>query len=175
MRRTLLLLSFLLLSFSMGSRTRAADLSLLGLGSDPGAPLAADGAVTSTAESFAAVEHAEPVLVASLASPGTTAGARPVQSGVASYYGHGDGFHGRRTANGEIFDAYGRMTAAHTTMRFGTKLRVVNRANGRSVVVRINDRGPYVGSRILDLSYVAAKELGMLSSGTARVDLYVVR
>lgn len=90
------------------------------------------------------------------------------QTGMASYYGVGDGFHGRRTANGETFDAYG-MTAAHKTLKFGTCLIVTNTYNGKKAKVRINDRGPYSGGRILDLSYGAAQAIGMVSSGTARV------
>lgn len=90
------------------------------------------------------------------------------QTGMASYYGVGDGFHGRRTASGEIFDAYG-MTSAHRTLKFGTCLIVTNMYNGKKTKVRINDRGPYSGGRILDLSYGAAQAIGMVSSGTARI------
>ncbi|MEY4064316.1 MAG: rare lipoA family protein [Pseudomonadota bacterium] len=90
------------------------------------------------------------------------------QTGRASYYGVGDGFHGRRTANGEIFNAYG-FTAAHKTLRLGTCLSVTNLDNGKKTKVRVNDRGPYAGGRILDLSYGAAKAIGMVSSGTAQV------
>lgn len=92
------------------------------------------------------------------------------QTGMASYYGVGDGFHGRRTANGEIFDAYA-MTAAHKTLKFGTCLIVTNTYNGKKAKVRVNDRGPYSGGRILDLSYGAAQAIGMVSSGTARVKI----
>ncbi len=88
------------------------------------------------------------------------------QTMVASWYG--PKFHGRRTASGEIFDMY-RLTAAHKTLPFGTKLRVINPENGRSVVVKINDRGPFVRGRDLDLSYEAAKRIGLISKGTARV------
>ncbi|MBM3383223.1 MAG: septal ring lytic transglycosylase RlpA family protein [Betaproteobacteria bacterium] len=92
------------------------------------------------------------------------------QTGMASYYGVGDGFHGRRTANGETFNAYG-LTAAHRTLRFGSCLLVTNLYNGRKAKVRVNDRGPYSGGRILDLSYGAAQAVGMVSSGTARVSI----
>ncbi|MEA1834648.1 septal ring lytic transglycosylase RlpA family protein [Methylobacterium durans] len=88
------------------------------------------------------------------------------QSGVASWYG--PGFQGRRTANGERFNTHA-MTAAHRTLPFGTRVRVTNRTNGRSVVVRINDRGPFVGGRVIDLSNASARALGV--SGTARVSL----
>jgi rare lipoprotein A len=91
--------------------------------------------------------------------------------GIASYYG--PRFHGRRTANGEPFDM-NRLTAAHRALSFGTIVEVTNLANGRSVRVRVNDRGPYVPGRILDLSYGAAQRLGMIGSGLARVRIRVV-
>jgi rare lipoprotein A len=88
--------------------------------------------------------------------------------GLASWYG--PGFHGRRTANGERFNQYA-LTAAHRSLPMGTKVEVTNLSNGRQVEVRINDRGPYVGPRVIDLSYGTARALGMLGSGTARVRL----
>ncbi|MEJ2155694.1 MAG: septal ring lytic transglycosylase RlpA family protein [Desulfobacteraceae bacterium] len=90
------------------------------------------------------------------------------QHGVASWYGRD--FHGRRTSNGEVYDMYG-LTAAHKTLPLGTYVRVVNLENNRSVDVRVNDRGPFVRGRIIDLSYTAAKQLGMVGPGTARVKL----
>ncbi|TDR32975.1 septal ring lytic transglycosylase RlpA family protein [Hydromonas duriensis] len=96
---------------------------------------------------------------------------RALQTGVASYYG--PGFHGRRTANGETFNM-NAMTAAHRTLPFGTKLKVTNLNNGQSTIVRVNDRGPYVGGRIIDLSVAAAKQIGSTTSGTAQVKLEVV-
>ena len=92
-------------------------------------------------------------------------------AGSASYYGKA--FHGRRTANGEHFNM-NSMTAAHKTLPFGTKVKVTNRSNGKSVVVRINDRGPYVRGRVIDLSRAAAARIGMLGSGTARVSINVL-
>jgi len=86
----------------------------------------------------------------------------------ASYYGYGDGFDGSRTANGERFDAAAH-TTAHRSLPFGTKLLVTNPANGRSVVVRVNDRGPYIAGRGLDLSHGAFVKLASASSGVARV------
>ncbi|HUT98632.1 MAG TPA: septal ring lytic transglycosylase RlpA family protein [bacterium] len=108
---------------------------------------------------------------------GCVRGPRPqypggAQYGMASWYGRD--FQGRPTASGEIFDMYG-YTAAHRSLPFGTRVRVTNEANGRSVVVRINDRGPWVEGRILDLSYAAAKQLGMLEAGVIRVRLEVLR
>jgi rare lipoprotein A len=85
---------------------------------------------------------------------------------IASQYGIGDGYHGRRTASGERFNTYA-LTAAHRTMRFGSRVTVTNLANGRSVAVRINDRGPFVRGRCIDLSRAAADAIGM--GGTARV------
>jgi rare lipoprotein A len=93
------------------------------------------------------------------------------ERGIASWYG--PGFDGRRTASGEIFDMRA-LTAAHRELPFGTVVRVTNRDNGRKVEVRINDRGPFARSRILDLSYGAAEELEMIGPGTARVELVVV-
>ncbi|MEN3794494.1 septal ring lytic transglycosylase RlpA family protein [Fulvimarina sp. MAC3] len=91
--------------------------------------------------------------------------------GHASYYGKR--FHGRTTANGEKFNM-NAMTAAHKTLPFGTKVKVTNRNNGKSVVVRINDRGPYVGGRVIDLSRGAAAKIGMLNSGTANVSIDIL-
>lgn len=88
------------------------------------------------------------------------------QDGVASYYGKR--FHGRKTASGTRFNMHA-LTAAHKRWRFGTLVKVTNKANGRSVVVKVNDRGPYIRGRSIDLSYGAARKLGMLGSGTARV------
>lgn len=91
--------------------------------------------------------------------------------GVASWYG--PGFNGRKTASGEIFNT-NQLTAAHKTLPFGTSVRVTNLENGRSVVVRINDRGPYVGSRVIDLSHAAAVQIGMIEDGTAKVKIEVL-
>jgi rare lipoprotein A len=90
------------------------------------------------------------------------------QEGMASWYG--PSFHGKRTASGEVYDME-KLTAAHRTLPFGTLVRVTNLANDRTVVVRINDRGPFVAGRVIDLSRAAARELDMLVSGTARVRL----
>ena len=90
------------------------------------------------------------------------------QVGIASYYKYGG-----KTANGEIFDpkAY---TAAHRYLKFGTRVLVTNLRNGRSVIVRINDRGPFVGGRIIDLSYGAAMAVGLHDSGVAEVRVAVL-
>jgi len=97
---------------------------------------------------------------------------RDLGTGVASYYGRR--FHGRLTANGERFNM-NAMTAAHKTLAFGTRVRVTNPRNGRSVVVRINDRGPFIKGRTIDLSRGAAQRIGMISSGHARVKLDIIK
>jgi rare lipoprotein A len=91
--------------------------------------------------------------------------AEAAQTGVASYYKHG-----RKTANGERFNPNG-YTAAHRHLPFGTKVLVTNLRNGRSVIVRINDRGPFAHGRVIDLSFGAAKVVGLTASGTAKVKL----
>lgn len=93
------------------------------------------------------------------------------QTGTASWYG--PGFHGRTTANGERYDM-NAMTAAHKSLKFGTKVKVTNNINGKAVVVRINDRGPYVGSRVIDLSKGAASAIDMIGPGTAKVTIEVL-
>ena len=108
------------------------------------------------------------LLSATVATSGAEArGSYAVQGGgIASWYG--PGFNGHRTANGERFNT-GAFTAAHRFFPFGSRVRVTSRRTGRSVVVRINDRGPYAAGRVIDLSYASARALGM--SGTERVTL----
>jgi len=93
------------------------------------------------------------------------------EKGMASYYGREA--HGEPTASGEKFNM-NALTAAHKTLPFDTKVRVTNLANNKSVVVRINDRGPFVAGRIIDLSYAAAKRIGMLAAGVTEVEIVVV-
>jgi rare lipoprotein A len=103
-----------------------------------------------------------------------TAGLAPLQAKAssgctsASHYGVGDGYHGQTTANGERYNAYGN-SVAHRSLPFGTKLKVTNQRNGKSVIVRVNDRGPYVGSRDLDLSYGAFSTIAHPGQGVASV------
>lgn len=97
-------------------------------------------------------------------------GSRFYQKGIASYYGKD--FDGKRTANGEIYDMTA-LTAAHRTLPFSTVLEVRNTENDRTVTVRINDRGPFVPGRIIDLSVGAARRIGMVGAGTAMVELRV--
>jgi rare lipoprotein A len=94
-----------------------------------------------------------------------------VEKGIASWYG--DPYHGRQTASGEIYDMH-RMTAAHRTLDFGTVVKVTRRDNGASVKVRINDRGPFIKGRIIDLSFAAAKKIGLDVDGVAEVKVQVV-
>jgi rare lipoprotein A len=91
-----------------------------------------------------------------------------VTRGTASYYA--DQFHGRKTANGEKFNMH-ELTAAHRFLPFGTRVKVTNLNNGKDVIVRINDRGPYVKGRIIDLSIGAAREIGIVKSGIVKVKL----
>ena len=104
------------------------------------------------------LEPEKPVPAAEAAGKATT----------VSFYGSRDGFSGRKTAAGERFNPKA-MTAAHRTLPFGTKVKITNPKNQKSVVVRINDRGPYIKGREYDLSYAAAKELGIVKAGAADV------
>jgi len=102
------------------------------------------------------------------------AGLAPLQAkaasgcSLASHYGVGDGYHGQTTANGERYNAYGHSTA-HRSLPFGTRLKVTNQTNGKSVIVRVNDRGPFVGGRSLDLSYGAFTQIASPGQGVANV------
>ncbi|MCA1826496.1 MAG: septal ring lytic transglycosylase RlpA family protein [Myxococcales bacterium] len=110
-----------------------------------------------------------------IAACATSAPRRPdvlaVFEGAASWYGRD--FQGRLTASGERFDM-NDLTAAHRTLRFGTRLRVINLRNGREVIVRVNDRGPYSGNRLIDVSREAAARLGMIEAGVAPVRIEVL-
>jgi len=120
------------------------------------------------------VRFAISVIAVVLASGSADADSRTaghMYTGLASWYG--GKFHGRKTANGEIFDM-NKLTAAHKSLPFGTKVKVTNRRNGKSVVVRINDRGPYSGKRVIDLSKKAASAVGILNSGVAPVKIEVL-
>jgi rare lipoprotein A len=93
------------------------------------------------------------------------------QTGMTSWYGRAH--HGKKTASGERFNMYG-LTAAHRTLPLGTMVRVTNVANGKSVIAKVNDRGPFHGNRVLDLSQGAAKALDMMKSGTAKVQIEIL-
>ena len=133
---------------------------------------------TALAVMLAACTHSVPPEPAAPLAPAHTAsssasasGAARAQLGVASFYGHG--FAGRPTASGETFDPT-QLTCAHRTFPFGTWLKVTNLANGKSVIVRVNDRGPFTKHRVIDVSEGAAKKLDMIATGTAHVKLEVV-
>jgi rare lipoprotein A len=104
--------------------------------------------------------------------PAEVGGGQLRLASAASWYG--PGFAGNRTSSGEVFNP-GAMTAAHPYLPFGTRVRVTNRVNGKSVVVRINDRGPFVGGRAIDLSQGAAGRIGMISTGVVPVLIEVLR
>ena len=117
------------------------------------------------------------VLVAFFAGCGVSVGPgmptrRTPQTGMASWYG--EEYHGRRTASGDVFDMH-KLTAAHKKLRLGTVVRVTNLKNGESVIVKVNDRGPFFRGRIIDLSYAAAKKIGMVEDGIAKVRIEIVR
>ena len=97
------------------------------------------------------------------------AGTQVASDGIASFY-----TEGTKTASGEKFNTH-ELTAAHPTLPFGTRLRVTNVASGQSVTVRVNDRGPYVRGRVVDVSYAAAETLGMVGGGVAKVKLDIVQ
>ena len=96
---------------------------------------------------------------------------KKILRGISSYYG--PKFHGKLTANGEVFDMYG-LTAAHKTLPLNTIVRVTNLENEKNLILRINDRGPYVGDRILDCSYGAAKKLDFVNKGITKVKIEVI-
>jgi rare lipoprotein A len=109
------------------------------------------------------------VLIASTILLGLSSCARKItETGKGSYYA--DKFQGRPTASGETFSQH-KMTAAHRTLPFGTKVKVTNLANGRSVNVTINDRGPFAAGRIIDVSKKAARKLGMVNAGVASIEI----
>ena len=139
-------------------------LSLVALGLAAALVLGAPGGL-------ARADKASASAVASLASAVERQLVNFVQEGVVSWYGAA--FHDRPTASGERFDSNG-MTMAHPTLPFGTEVRVTNLRNGRSVIVRVNDRGPHVGKRIADLSRAAAAQLGMLKRGVVRARIEVL-
>ena len=105
-------------------------------------------------------------------SPASTSTPSELQ-GLASYYA--EPYNGRKTANGETFDAYNGMTAAHRTLPFNTVVRVTNKVNGREVDVRINDRGPFIDGRVIDLSLAAARKIDMERDGITPVQLKIVK
>ena len=115
--------------------------------------------------------HQEPRATAPPPKPAETVERGKTEKGLASWYG--EPYHGRRTASGEIYDMH-EMTAAHRTMDFGTVVKVTRRDTGADAKVRVNDRGPFIKGRIIDLSYAAAKKIGLDIDGVAPVKVVVV-
>jgi rare lipoprotein A len=149
----------------VSTRTVEADARL------PKAVMLAPTAPAAANPTPASLAHAEPAVPTNGPTPAAQQWKDRIH-GIASWYG--GVFNGRKTASGEIYDMYA-MTACHPTLPFGSIVRVVNRRNHRSVVVRITDRGDLVEEgRIIDLSYGAAQKLGMTMSGLAKVDLQVL-
>jgi rare lipoprotein A len=156
-----------------------AIAALLALPASAGAPALADDGTAAFSDSFDDISLPAPHAPAmgavdvSAIEPALEPGlGDPIGAGVASYYA--DKFNGRRTASGETFHN-GGYTAAHRSLPFGSKVRVTNPANGKSVVVRINDRGPFHGGRLIDLTKSAASALGIVQRGHGRVELALVR
>lgn len=156
--------------------SRTARIALIAaLAAAPfGSALAETASATGTA--FEAMPVVQPLPEAvpapeALPLPEAAPATRAFGTGVASFYGAE--LHGRRTASGERFDMHA-LTAAHRTLPFGTLVLVTNPANGRSVTVRINDRGPFHGGRVIDLSRAAASEIGLVARGHGRVELALV-
>jgi rare lipoprotein A len=133
----------------------------------PSAPTVSTAPVPGEAPVVGAVVPAPPGAVPPQTPDGVdTTRDREIERGRASWYG--PRFHGRRTASGETFNMHD-LTAAHKTLPFGTRVRVRNLANGREVAVRINDRGPHVRGRVIDLSRAAAQQIGLLTMGVATI------
>lgn len=157
--------------FSRLAAIIAASATLAACGQSPFRSQHSD--LRGSATRQAAIEQPRrPVSTASVVrrAPAPEAGdAQGKSHGVASFYSQGT-----KTANGERFDPQ-ELTAAHPTLPFGTRLRVTNQHTGRSVTVRVNDRGPYVPGRVVDVSYAAAEQLGMVDRGVAPVKLDVVQ
>jgi rare lipoprotein A len=155
-----------------GSSPEAGDTDAEASRSADPAPAAAPA---DEAPEAAVLQDSQPPAAAPAPAPAPQpAGPRVVKviTGEASWYG--PGFFGNRTASGEVFRP-GTITAAHRTLPFGTRVRVTNLWNGRSTVVRINDRGPFTGNRVIDLAHGAAGQLGLISSGIAQVKLEVLQ
>ena len=129
------------------------------------------GDISSTSKRNYTDPKMKPYVVRGVTYYPTLASVGDTFRGIASWYG--PDFHGKRTSNGEKYNMYA-MTAAHKTLPMNTLLRVTNRRNGKSVVVRVNDRGPFVSTRIIDLSKAAASQLDMIATGTAPVLLEVI-
>lgn len=127
--------------------------------------------VAATVAMSPVTEAMPPATVTATATPKASAKRESVEVGIASWYGRA--FQGRPTASGEIYDMDG-LTAAHKKLPLGTKVRVTNLKNGRSVTLKINDRGPYIPGRLLDVSKAAARKLGFLGAGLTEVRIEIL-
>lgn len=145
-----------------------AIVAALLLPANAGAPVLAGEALVPEPVAIPQAPETTPLDLPSEVPPAT---ATPLGHGMASYYGAE--LHGRRTASGQRFDM-NAMTAAHRTLPFGSQVRVTNPANGKSVVVTINDRGPFSRGRLIDVSRAAATELGLIARGHGEVELELV-
>jgi rare lipoprotein A len=153
--------------------SRAASLAVAALlTSVPAQAVDAPSARLQSLEAAVASVVDEPAATVETKAQAVRQAFEEIATGRASFYGRE--LEGNRTASGERFHA-NDLTAAHRTLPLGTRLRVTNLANGRSVIVRVNDRGPFIRSRLLDVSLGAAREIGMVSSGSADVRLEIVR
>ncbi len=163
----------MLASMRKGATTAAVTAVLAGLlATGPSHAVAADASrIDAVATTIATLEAEPPITLPVPTQDEILQQFEAIGSGEASYYGKE--LAGNRTASGERFNPHG-LTAAHRTLPLGTKLRVTNIANGRSVIVRINDRGPFVGNRLIDVSLGAAREINMVRSGKAQVRLEIV-
>lgn len=161
-------------SMRKGIAAAAVTAILAGLmASGPSHAVAADASrIDSLATTVAALEEKPVTPLTVPAAEKKIAAFEAIGGGEASYYG--PGFAGNRTASGERFNPQA-LTAAHRTLPLGTRLRVTNKANGKSVIVRINDRGPFLKHRVLDVSVAAAREIAMIRTGKAQVTLEIVR
>lgn len=127
------------------------------------ASLALDSQILSKS---ANVNNSNTDVLGRLSAVASTTVSKFSQTGVASWYGRQ--FHGKKTASGEIFDQNG-LTASHRTLPLNCYVKVTNKANGKSVIVKVNDRGPFTSSRVMDLSYGAAKQIGIVNAGSGNV------
>ena len=128
--------------------------------------LGGSGSTGGTSSGSGKVKGSKPYTIRGVTYYPLASGVGYSEEGVASWYGKD--FHGKKTANGEIYDMYGT-TAAHKLLPFNTKVKVTNLSNGKSITVRVNDRGPFVEKRVIDLTHTGAQSLGMLGPGTAKV------
>ncbi len=181
LRTTATVTALALFGLTASGRAEPTELAIAASSlTQPSGPVFVPGADPRFAEAFAEFETpAEPVAlegavdittVEPAASPAEAA-TRDLGTGIASYYGRG--FAGRPTANGERFDPRA-MTAAHRTLPFGSRVRVTNPRTGASVVVRINDRGPFTRGRTIDLSQGAAEQIGLIAAGHGNVQLELI-